>query len=204
VINNSLNGPLPFVPFDLLDEIDYGVLLVQPGLHVVFTNRAARQRLARGALVLSGQSLTVYGERAGHAATCALDSAIRLAIDRRFRRLIEVGHGAGVVEVAVAPLPLDHPHGRECALLLVARAHVCQQLSAYWFARNNRLTQAESRVLDALCDGHEPSRIAQMLGIQVCTVRTHINTIRNKTGATSIRGLVQHVAQLPPMISATE
>jgi DNA-binding CsgD family transcriptional regulator len=204
MISDSLDDSLHSIPIDLLDEIDYGVLLVQPGLRVVFANRAGRQRRKVSALVLGGDWLTINGARCGSPATAELDNAIRLAIDRRFRRLVVVGRGTEAVEVAVVPLPGSHPRSGDCALLLISRSQVCQQLSAYWFARNNRLTHAESRVLDALCDGHEPLRIAEMLGIQVCTVRTHLNTIRAKTGAHSIRGLVQHVAQLPPLTSATE
>lgn len=38
-----------------------------------------------------------------------------------------------------------------------------------------------------------------MLGVALSTVRTHIGTIRAKTGASSVKELLHRVAQLPPM-----
>jgi len=45
----------------------------------------------------------------------------------------------------------------------------------------------------------QPSDIAEKLGVALSTVRTHIGTIRAKTGASSVKELLHRVAQLPPM-----
>ena len=64
-----------------------------------------------------------------------------------------------------------------------------------------QLTPAETRVLEKLCSGVSPTRIAQQQNVAVCTVRTQIGSIRSKTGAGSISDLVRQVAVLPPMLS---
>ena len=66
----------------------------------------------------------------------------------------------------------------------------------------NGLTGAETRVLEQLCAGTEPLRIAALHGVEISTVRTQITCIRQKTGAGDITALVMRVAQLPPMVSA--
>jgi DNA-binding CsgD family transcriptional regulator len=57
-------------------------------------------------------------------------------------------------------------------------------------------------VLEMLCAGVSPTRIAEVLNVAVCTVRTQIGSIRNKTGADGIPSLVRQVARLPPVMSA--
>ena len=66
------------------------------------------------------------------------------------------------------------------------------------------LTQAEARVLEALCEGATPTEVAASLGVAVSTVRTQLATIRAKTGAAGIRQLVAGVANLPPVVCAVE
>ena len=52
----------------------------------------------------------------------------------------------------------------------------------------------------ALCEGLDVQDIASAHGVSVCTVRTQVRALRLKTGAGSIRLLVQRVAALPPLV----
>jgi DNA-binding CsgD family transcriptional regulator len=70
------------------------------------------------------------------------------------------------------------------------------------FALAHRLTPAETGVLQGLCGGRSPLEIAHAQCVAISTVRTQISSIRAKTGADSIRDLVQQVATLPPLVSA--
>ena len=79
---------------------------------------------------------------------------------------------------------------------------MCQELSAQWFARHHGLTLAETHVLEALCTGARPAEVAATKGVALSTVRSHISSLRAKTGAPSIRDLVRQVAVLPPLVSA--
>lgn len=85
---------------------------------------------------------------------------------------------------------------------MFSKRQVCEALSVEAFARGHGLTGAETQVLKALSDGTTPHEAAQMLGVRLSTVRTQIGSIRAKTGAPSIRALVQQVACLPPLVTA--
>ena len=62
------------------------------------------------------------------------------------------------------------------------------------------LTPTETRVLELLCSGVPPARIAELQGVRISTIRTQIGGIRTKTGGRSIRDVVNMVALLPPMV----
>lgn len=185
-------------PATLLDEIDYGVLLVDRNLRLTHANRAARARLdSSAALSLQSGLLVCRAPTDRH----ALESAVTMAAERGLRRLLHIGRGQAAIGIAVLPIRGEAPSGAS-VMLLMSRSHVCEPLSTDWFARIHGLTATESRVLQELCAGQPPSDIAQSLGVALSTVRTHVSTIRAKTGTASVRELLQQVAQLPPMLHA--
>jgi DNA-binding CsgD family transcriptional regulator len=186
----------------MLDEIDYGMLLVTTDGHVSYLNHAARLELdGHHPLCLKGGTLQAPQDAAQLADALA-------AARRGLRRLMTLGQGAQRVSVSVVPLPSTQPatmDGRREAqptLLVLGKRQVCAQLSVEGFARSFKLTPAETRVLQGLCDGVEPHEVARRGGVAVSTVRTQIGSIRVKTGATSIRELVRQVAVLPPLVGA--
>ena len=182
----------------MLDEIDYGMLLVADDRIVLHSNHVARGELdAQHPLQLLGAELRVRRTQD----VAPLREAITAARQRGLRRLITLGEGAERVSVAVVPLPAAA--GDEALTLLVfGKRRMCEALSAHWFAREHSLTPAEARVLAALCEGTLPSEIAQTQGVAISTVRSQIGAIRAKTGAPSIRALVRQVAVLPPLVGA--
>lgn len=182
----------------MLDEIDYGMLLVDPHGHVTFMNHAARLELdGRHPLQLQGCTLGTHQAQD----LAPLHEALAVA-QRGLRRLITLGEGDQRVSVSVVPLPDCAGRGSPVTLLVLGKRRVCEQLSVQGFARSVSLTPAETRVLEMLCGGVRPSDIARDGGVAVSTVRTQIGSIRAKTGATSIRHLVQQVAVLPPLVGA--
>ena len=182
----------------MLDEIDYGMLLVTPQGHVTFMNHAARLELdGRHPLQLIANQLGAHRQQD----VVPLNEAIAAA-QRGLRKLIAVGDGDHRVSVSVVPLPECAGRGLPLTLLVLGKRRVCEQLSVQGFARSAGLTPAETRVLEMLCAGVRPSDIARECGVAVSTVRTQIGSIRAKTGATSIRHLVQQVAVLPPLVGA--
>jgi len=182
----------------MLDEIDYGMLLVTPQAHVTFMNHAARLELdGRHPLQMHGRTLGAHQPQD----VAPLYDALAAA-QRGLRRLMTVGDGDQRVSVSVVPLPECAGRGSPLTLLVLGKRRVCAQLSVQGFARSVSLTPAETRVLEALCGGVRPSDIARDGGVAVSTVRTQIGSIRAKTGATSIRHLVQQVAVLPPLVGA--
>jgi len=183
----------------MLDEIDYGMLLVTGDAQVTYLNHAARLELdGRHPLRLQGRTLGAHRAQD----VVPLYDALAAASQRGLRRLVTVGAAELRVSVSVVPLPESAGQGTPLTLLVLGKRQMCERLSVQGFARSVSLTPAETRVLELLCDGVRPSEIAKTGGVEVSTVRTQISSIRAKTGAISIRHLVQQVAVLPPLVGA--
>lgn len=180
---------------DSLDSIDYPMLCVTPDHAVRLINRAARRELADPGhpLRLDGEILGV--RQAG--AASALKRALREALTLGLRRLVVLGDPPTQLTVAVLPLGTGDDAG---ALLLFGRRRLCETLSADWYARERGLTGAEARVLQGLSGGLGLKEIARRHGVALSTVRTHLRSLRGKTGAGSIRELLRQVASLPPVV----
>ncbi len=197
--------PLPAAALDrctpwlagVLDEIDYGLVLLDAHAPVVPLNQAALVELDRDhPLQRHGREIRTRCSLDQAALADALDAA-----QRGLRRMLALGDAEHRASVAV--VPVAGPRGVGAAtLLMLGKREVCETLSVQGFARCHRLTGAETRVLVELCRGAPPGEIASELGVAVSTVRTQIGNVRLKTGATSIRALVRQVAVLPPLVSA--
>jgi len=183
----------------MLDALDYGMLLVDDLGAVTHVNKAARRDLdAMHPLQLVGSRLQA---RLGVDAQ-PLNDALLGATRRGLRRLLWLGEGAHRVSVAVVPLPAMGADELPGATLLLGKRQVCEALTVDWFARSHGLTMAETAVMRGLCADLTPIQIAERQGVGLATIRTQIGNIRIKTGACSIRALVRQVAVLPPLVSA--
>jgi DNA-binding CsgD family transcriptional regulator len=186
----------------MLDEIDYGMLLISAEAQVLYVNHAARHELdGEHPLQLLGHTL-----RAHHPQDVAPLYDALAAAQRGLRRLLTLGEGEHRVSVSVVPLPAADgaaDSGQpQTTLLVLGKRQMCALLSVQGFARSMMLTPTETRVLELLCSGVRPTEIATRQGVAVSTVRTQIGSIRSKTGAGSIRELVRQVALLPPLVGA--
>jgi DNA-binding CsgD family transcriptional regulator len=183
----------------MLDEIDYGVLLLDGDAQVLHLNHAARCELdAQHPLQLLGRQL-----RARDAADVVrLHDALQAAMQRGLRRLLMLGHDGHRVAVAVVPLHKGAADGPCATQLSLGKRQMCGGLGVQWFARNHGLTLAETRVLEALSQGLQPSDIAARHGVGISTIRSQIGSIRAKTRSDSIGALVRQVAVLPPLVGA--
>jgi DNA-binding CsgD family transcriptional regulator len=174
-----------------LDELDYGILLLDAAGTVLHSNQRARRRLEQTqVLQLLGPQLRACDPRD----VAPLYDALHAAATRGLRKLLRLGDQ--VTRLVAALVPVEPG----VAALMLARDHVCEDLSVECFARNFGLTAAETRVLSALAAGCRPAAIAREQGVKLSTVRTQIGAIREKTGAESITALVRMVAALPPMV----
>ncbi|GAC1601664.1 MAG: hypothetical protein NVS3B2_04750 [Ramlibacter sp.] len=190
--------PDPQFAWRVLEEIDYGLILVDPEGRVQHTNHLARHELARGRFLrLEGETLTSPGATDRE----AIARGIRLAAGGR-RQMLSLS--CADESLAVACVPLVQPDAGESAsvLLMLARRADTANLALAFFARTYRLTPAEESVLRGLCDGLAVQDIAQAKGVCESTLRTQVRALREKTQARSIRQLVQRVAALPPVVLA--
>jgi DNA-binding CsgD family transcriptional regulator len=180
----------------MLDEVDYGMLLLSGEDQILHVNHAGRAELdANHPLQLIGRQVRARCSKDVSPLACAL----RAATQRGLRKLLNMGDGAHRVSVSVVPLAVPDDGSGPVTLLMLGKRHACEELSVQGFASSHGLTLAETRVLAGLCNGKPPTEIAAQVGVKIATVRTQIGTIRMKTGAPSIRALVQQVAVLPPM-----
>jgi DNA-binding CsgD family transcriptional regulator len=181
-----------------LDEIDYGMLLVDSMAEVMQCNRAARIELADHPLRLLGNRLRARELRD----MVPLHKALLDACLRGKRRLLVVGAPGERRSLAIVPLATGRDGGAARVLVMLARREMCVCLSVEAFARAHRLTWAETRVLKALAGGARPTEIALQHGVEVSTVRSQLRAIRSKTGSADIGSLLRQVALLPPMVGA--
>jgi DNA-binding CsgD family transcriptional regulator len=187
--------PQPALPGDLLasalDEIDLGIALVDAAGRVLHSNHRARRRLGGvGPLSCEGSALRCADARSQQRLQAALLDATR----HGRRRLVVCGTGAMREIAALVPVRDG------VAALLLGRTDVVEELSLHFFASSHDLTPAETRVLQAIGRGIAPTEIARGQGVKISTVRTQIKAIRQKTGVSTITGLVRLVAGLPPML----
>ncbi|MFT4194403.1 helix-turn-helix transcriptional regulator [Ottowia sp.] len=181
----------------LLDEIDYGLVVVDVQGSIQHANHLARHELATGRLLFSNQDGAVVACNAQLGEQ--LMAAIQGAAKGR-RRLLYLTHGGHCLPVAVIPLVHEFEGPRASVMLVMARQRVGDNLALQMFAREHCLTPTEESVLRALCDGREVDEIAVQHGVAESTVRTQVRSLRSKTGAHGIRQLVQSVLALPPVV----
>ena len=185
----------------MLDALDYGMLLLDEHLAFSHGNKAALRDLDEH------HPLQLHGRQLQARAACdvqPLRDALLGATQRGLRRLLQLGDARHRISVAVVPLLAIGADEQPGAALLLGKRQVCEELTVDWFARSNGLTMTETTVIKGLCADLTPQEIACRQGVGLATIRTQIGSIRLKTGASSIRALVQQVALLPPLVSVLQ
>ena len=189
------DAPLLKVLLAALDELDYGVLVLDEDRRAVHANHVGEIELARGGALCLEESRV--GTRSA-ADALAFRQSIHDASARGRRRLLTLGAGSSSRVVSVVPLH-PSPSGAWLVLLVLGKNAVCERLSIEAYGRLHDLTGAETKVLTALCEGDTPADIARRFGVALSTVRTQIGSLRAKTGARGIREVLRQIAVLPPL-----
>lgn len=182
----------------VLDEVDYGLLVIDAQGHIRHANHLARHELSTGRLIMS-HARALLGR------TTELSAQIQTALDhalRGQRRLVLLKHGEQ--ELSLAFVPLSHPleFDAPTVLVLLSRQNACENLALRMYARSQNLSPSEEAVLLALCRGLSIPDIAKEHRVAESTVRSQIKALREKTGCCSIRSLMQRVHSLPPVVPA--
>jgi DNA-binding CsgD family transcriptional regulator len=192
----------PSLPRGLLDNIDYGIVVLHAGGS--HCNRTARLQMGEPDAPLRLQDSEPVAADA--AQNILLQAAIRDAAERGRRRLLMLRFQARALAVAVVPVPGDASWDDAGAqvMLLLGRRSACPLLTAQSFCCAHGLTPAESSVLDGLLSGLDPRRIAQQHGVALSTVRTQVASILAKTSTRRIQDLTAAAALLPPVMPLFE
>ena len=186
----------------VLEELDYGVLLLNAGGQVLHCNLAARRCLEAGnhPLLLAHGHVKARNSNDDEALTEALRAAEQAG--RRCLLKLTGGKNQSCQQANVVVVPLNRDVSQAAVLLVLERPQLCGELAAQWFAMRYKLTPTETSVLKALSTGDKPGRVAQQQGVAISTVRSQIQSIRAKSGAGSISELLRQLAMLPPLMSA--
>ena len=174
------------------DLIDFGLLVCDADGQMLHANRAAMRELAAERILkVRDKAICSLG-----GAACDLAAAIKSAATQGRRRLLLLNDDRPVMLVVV---PLD-PQGVEpLVLIMIGRRTVCTALGLELLAIHHRLTIAEQRVLRAILGGIASRDIAIENGVAVSTVRTQIQSIRDKLGVGNIDALLLTAARIPPV-----
>lgn len=181
-----------------LDEVDYGMLIIDAQGTILHANHLARHELASARMLMSYGN-TLLGSSAEFTAQ------IQATMDAAFRgqrRLALLNKGER--ELALTFTPLSHPleAGAPTVLVMLSRQSTCDNLAVRMFARTIGLSPSEEAVLMGLCRGLEIPEIASEHGVAQSTIRSQIKTLREKAGSPSIRRLLQRINSLPPVVPA--
>jgi len=183
----------------VLEEIDYGLMLVTESGRVCFANHVALRECASGhPMQISGGHVQPRLAREQEAFFNALGAS---CLGRRAMLTLHSDESA----MSIALVPLGEPagaHGEPAVLLVFGKRQLCEPLTVEFYARAHHLTASETMVLKGLCAGQRPRQIAEEAGVAISTVRSHIGNIRIKTGTASITELVRIVTVLPPIVPA--
>ena len=199
----SAQAPLHLFLMRMLDEIDYGMVLLDIKGAIWHANHLARAELGRG-LILHAEEGRLCTRVPGK------QSALQTAIQRAgqgTRSMIDLRlTGADQPGTSLALVPMGHPAeaiGSALPVLVITSRHVlCEQISLHFFAQSFGLTGAEKSVLSGLAQGQEVQEIADKKNLAVSTVRTQVKQLRVKTHSNSIRELLGKVSTLPPVVSS--
>lgn len=182
----------------LLDELDYGVLLLDCDGAIQHANHLARHELA--------MARTVRNESGQLVARRACDTAELHRLARRAgsgqRSMVQLGDGDAAVSLAFVPLASESDGAGNTVLVLFGKRQLCESVTIALFARSYGLTPAEESVLKGLCDGLEVDQIARSHKVAESTVRTQVRLLRAKTACASIRELLRKVSALPSVVPA--
>ncbi len=180
----------------VLDEIGWGVLVLDARHAVRYANPTARRALGKAVMLQGDRLVAVHREDQE-----PLRRALGRAADGLRTMLTLAAPGAETIAavISLARTPAAPDEGE--ILVLLSRPSAVDPLVIQLFACSHALTDSESRVLSLLCKGSCPTAIADELGVAITTVRTQLGAIRSKTRTANLRELVQRIAQLPPMTS---
>lgn len=175
----------------VIDNIDSALLVCDAHGRMLHANRAAQRELEAADVLKTEDGIVrcIGVPRAELAAT------IMAAATQFRRRLLKLG-AARPLMVVVTPLG-SLSDGPAPVLLMIGRRTLCTPLGLELLALQHHLTWAEQRVLRALVDGYAARTIANEHKVAVSTVRTQIQSIRNKFGVGNIDALLLTAARIP-------
>lgn len=186
-----------------LDEIDYGMIMIDAQGRICHANHLARTEMGRQEhLYMDGDRLIACAVMHREALAAAIARASRGA-----RSLVDLSQPESTLTpltVAVVPVGQNVEGSLQpsSVLVITGKQHMCEQISLQFFARRYALSRSEQIVLQALVQGYSVQEVAEERGLALSTVRSQVKDIRIKTRCKSVRELLGMVSALPPLVSS--
>jgi len=183
----------------LLDEIDYGLMVLGADARILLANQLARLELAGGSHLRRCQGKLAAGSPRDDSKIAAALGSVR----QGQRSLVTLSGPDGELTLSFVPLhagarlPARNP-GVTLALVMLGKRNVCEATTLQKYAQLHRLTGTEQALLPAIVRGLSVKAIANQRSVSASTVRAHLCSIRAKTGARSLRTLMARITSLPP------
>lgn len=177
-----------------LDRLDLAVLLYDSRGRLVFVNEGARVAAnAEPTIELDGEGLRLADPERQQALNRAVARMIAASTDpgARLADHLEVPRaGRRPLRLLVVPLHAEAEPGAGACAVFLSDSEAGIEAPAHILQRHYGLTQAEARVVAKLLQGGSLDLVAEQLGVQRETVRSHIKRIYAKVGTTRQSDLV--------------
>jgi DNA-binding NarL/FixJ family response regulator len=186
----------------VLNEISHGMMLVCETGELRFANRVATLALKS----MQAISLDHHHLRMKNPFDQACMVKALQACRHGKRSMVSVSTETGeAFSLAIVPMSTRQTDSDEfLALVTLSKSRIFDLLSLQFYVQSHQLTGAERNILQNLCEGLRVTEIASKNKVAYSTVRTHINSIFQKTQVKSIREIVSQVMMLPPMVLALD
>jgi DNA-binding CsgD family transcriptional regulator/PAS domain-containing protein len=190
-----------------LNTIGSGIYLVQRDGRVVFMNESAEKQIARGVgLTITNNRITPKDETAAAQFAAAMSDKIDEISPQAISIALPDEHGGMLATI----MPLNKglrqslTGGANPAVFAIFVQNPTAPLPSpgEGFAKLYGLTQGESRTLMALSMSQGPQDAANILGISIATVRSHLQHIFTKTNTSGQSELMQLMMRSVAPISA--
>ena len=166
-----------------LDSLSTPLVIVDDQCGIIHANLPAKQLIAAGAIIKAENGRLAAGSSD---ATSRLRLAVsQLALDGASGDSSNIGYLAAQGPVLLTVRHLGREAAAPGAVVFIAAGDERKVAAARSMAELFGLTAVESRVLAASLEGLLPAGIAMSLGVATSTVKTHLNRIYRKTGATN-------------------
>lgn len=190
----------------VLNQIEAGVFILDPGGRAVWANETASSLLAKGDIIRTGPAgLSLSGPGADRQLREALASSSDIAETALLNRptLIRLTDRDGVEWSAClmrlqpqsqkTQAAFERVHRAAQVALFVRRAEAVPALAIETAASLHGLTPAEVRTLQVALEIDTVAKMAEQLGISANTVKKHLSAIFGKMGVSRRAGLIKAV-----------
>jgi DNA-binding CsgD family transcriptional regulator len=179
----------------LLDQLSYGVLIVSSTARLIAANAAARGELARRRPFVMERGILSAADE--HDVASVREALSKATMGKRSLLMLSNGDAASLPVAVLPVIPCAQPEPG--AAFVLSRSMLCDPLMLCFYARGKGMTRTEEVVLGMLGEGRTAPEIAAELRLATSTVRTHIQSLCKKAGATSTRAVMNQLARLPPL-----